>query len=109
MQHGRDYFSHLPLELLAEILSTTSPKDVLAVARCSKFLCNTLANNKSAEFIWRSARKLCKPYPLPDPTPNFTEASYAAFVFDHGNCEVGYKLLNYLYCLDGIAHFYKDL
>lgn len=85
---GRDRFSCLPLELLAEILSSTSSKDVLAVARCSKSLCNILVDNESTEFIWRSARKQCKPYPLRNPTPNFTEASYAAFVFDFGNCEV---------------------
>jgi hypothetical protein len=84
------YLMHLPLELLAEILQDTcSPKDVLAVARCSKYFCTTLVESEaSSNFIWRSVRATCKPEPIPDPTPNFTEASYAAFLFDGGVCEV---------------------
>ena len=82
------YLSKLPFELLAEILQfTTSPKDVLAVSRCSKFFCATLLSPNST-YIWRHARKVCKPRPLPDPIPIFTESSYAAFVFDSGQCEV---------------------
>ncbi|KAH9939554.1 hypothetical protein B0H21DRAFT_35411 [Amylocystis lapponica] len=82
------YLAYMPLEILAEILShTASPKDILALARCSKFFCVTLVNNHSTTFIWRHARAHCKPAGLPDPTPNFTEASYAAFIFDGGECD----------------------
>ena len=78
----------MPFEIVADILQcTSSPKDVLAVARCSKFLCKTLLQT-SSDYIWRNRRKYCKPLPIPNPTPNFTEASYAAFLFDGGVCEV---------------------
>ena len=81
-------FLSLPLELLAEILILTeSPKHVLAVARSCKFLCTTLLE-PSTTFIWRTTRKICKPEALPEPFSTFTEASYAAFAFDGGRCEV---------------------
>jgi hypothetical protein len=81
--------SRMPFELLAEILTyTTSPKDILAVARCSKYFCDTLVRNEASYFIWRRLRAQCIPEPIPDPTPNFTEPSYAAFLFDGGECEV---------------------
>ncbi|KAJ7126137.1 hypothetical protein C8R44DRAFT_781112 [Mycena epipterygia] len=81
------YIFRLPFELIAEILLyTASPKDVLAVARCSKYLCNTLLREESG-FIWRSARMNCTPGPLPDPQAiNLTESAFAALVFDFGNC-----------------------
>lgn len=81
-------FLDLPLELLAEILILTeSPKHILTVARSCKVLCTTLLDPSSA-FIWRTARNICKPEPLPEPFQIFTEASYAAFVFDGGRCEM---------------------
>jgi hypothetical protein len=78
----------LPFELIAEILLyTASPKDVLAVARCSKSLCNTLLREESG-FIWRSVRN-CLPSPLPDPQAiNLSEPAFAALVFDGGECIV---------------------
>ncbi|KAG2355419.1 hypothetical protein BDR07DRAFT_1426303 [Suillus spraguei] len=86
---GQCLFPTLPLELLAEILiQTNSPRDVLSVARTSKFLCLTLVCNPAADFIWRTVRKNCLPHALPDPTPNFSEAAYAAFVYDGGSCDV---------------------
>lgn len=86
---GKCLFPTLPLELLAEILiQTNSPRDVLSVARTSKLLCSTLVCNPAADFIWRTIRKNCLPHPLPDPTPNFSEAAYAAFVYDGGPCDV---------------------
>ncbi len=79
----------LPLELLAEVLSyVPSTRDILAVARTSKHFCAVLSNNKATDFIWRQARARCQPQPIPDPTPDFTEASYAAFLFDSKTCEV---------------------
>ncbi|KAG2118220.1 uncharacterized protein F5147DRAFT_260925 [Suillus discolor] len=85
---GKCLFPTLPLELLAEILiQTNSPRDVLSVARTSKLLCSTLVCNPAADFIWRTVRKNCLPHPLPDPTPNFSEAAYAAFVYDGGPCD----------------------
>lgn len=86
---GRCLFPTLPLELLAEILiQANSPRDVLSVARTSKLLCSTLVCNPAADFIWRTIRKNCLPHALPDPTPNFSEAAYAAFVYDGGSCDV---------------------
>lgn len=77
----------MPFEILAEILLyTTSPRDVLAVARCSKFFCATLLY-PTAVYIWKNARKVCRP-PLPEPLPIYTESSFAALVFDGGECEV---------------------
>ncbi|KAG1794196.1 uncharacterized protein HD556DRAFT_1371547 [Suillus plorans] len=85
---GKCLFPTLPLELLAEILiQTNSPCDVLSVARTSKLLCSTLVCNTAADFIWRTIRKNCLPHALPDPTPNFSEAAYAAFVYDGGPCD----------------------
>lgn len=79
--------TQLPLEILAEILlHTASPRDVLAVARCSKFFCATLVNNASTVYIWKRLR--AKFDNIPDPTPNWTEASYAAFLFDEPVCDV---------------------
>lgn len=87
---GRCHLSRMPFELLAEILvNTTGPQDALTLARCSKFFCATLVTNPSSKFIWRRLRAICKPLPIPDPTPNFTESSFAAFLFDGGSCEVG--------------------
>lgn len=83
----------LPLELVAEVLShASSPRDILALARCSKYFCRTLVNNPGTDFIWKQARARSYPTPIPDPTPNFTEASYAAFLFDKGTCEVSFQL-----------------
>ncbi|KAJ7485374.1 hypothetical protein FB451DRAFT_1229477 [Mycena latifolia] len=81
------YIFSLPFELIAEILLyTASPKDVLAVARCSKYLCNTLLREESG-FIWRSVRMNCTPVPLPDPQAiNLTESAFAALLFDYGDC-----------------------
>jgi hypothetical protein len=86
---GQCHFPTLPLELLAEILiQTNSSRDVLSVARTSKLLCSTLVCNPAADFIWRAVRKNCLPHALPDPTHNFSEAAYAAFVYDGGCCDV---------------------
>jgi len=83
------HLTRIPMELLAEILLyLPSTKCILAVARCSKYFCNTLVNNRSSVFIWRNVRAACKPYAIPNPTPNFTESAYAAFIFDGGECEV---------------------
>jgi hypothetical protein len=83
------HLTRIPMELLAEILLyLPSTKCILAVARCSKYFCDTLVTNKSSVFIWRNVRAACKPYAIPEPTPNFTEPAYAAFIFDGGECEV---------------------
>ncbi|KAJ7728423.1 hypothetical protein DFH07DRAFT_851162 [Mycena maculata] len=81
------YLLSLPFELIAEILIyTASPKDVLAVARCNKYLCTTLLRESSA-FIWRTVRANCSPGPLPDPQAiRLTESAFAALVFDAGDC-----------------------
>lgn len=83
------YMNRIPLELLAEILLyMPSTKSILAMARCSKYFCATLVNNESSVFIWKRVRASSNPQPIPDPTPNFTEPAYAAFIFDGGQCEV---------------------
>ena len=88
------YFdTRLPFELIAEILLfTNSPKTVLALARTSKFLCHTLTGS-NAQYIWRHVRENCLPAPLPQPTPQFTESSFIAFIFDGGKCDVRQFLL----------------
>lgn len=89
--------SRLPVELLAEImLYFTSTKTLLNVARSSKDLCLTLVY-PSFSFIWRSVRQSCC-VPIPDPTPNFTEPTYAAFIFDGGECEICNKATRAMYC-----------
>ncbi|EJD03888.1 uncharacterized protein FOMMEDRAFT_167196 [Fomitiporia mediterranea MF3/22] len=80
---GRDLISILPWELIAEILSTTTSNEVLAMARCSQHFCHSLVTVPRSKAIWIKARNNCS---LPDPTPNFTEPSYAAFVFGGGLC-----------------------
>jgi hypothetical protein len=81
------HLQRMPFELLAMILkNTSSPRDVLAVARCNKYYCATLVESPDSLRIWREVRKNSE---LPKPTPNFTESSYAAFLFDGGECEVG--------------------
>ncbi|KAF9078708.1 hypothetical protein BDP27DRAFT_1281459 [Rhodocollybia butyracea] len=82
------HLTNLPLELLAEILLyTASPKAILSVARCSKFLCLTLLHPRN-QYLWKSSRQNCLPTPLPEPCPQFTEAAFVAFVFDAGPCEI---------------------
>ncbi|KAJ3992895.1 hypothetical protein F5050DRAFT_1578711 [Lentinula boryana] len=82
------YITKLPLELLAEILLyTKSPKDILALTRCSKFFCRTLLHQAN-QYIWRYARQNCLPEALPEPCSRFTESSFAAFVLDAGPCEI---------------------
>ncbi|PIL23445.1 hypothetical protein GSI_14756 [Ganoderma sinense ZZ0214-1] len=82
----------MPLELLAEILSyAQSTREILSLARTSKHFCNILVNNKSTNFIWRQVRAQAYPNRIPDFTANFTEASFAAFLFDSKICEVCQK------------------
>jgi hypothetical protein len=96
----------LPLEILGHILILTgSPRHVLAFARTSKRFCYTLIS-EGAQYIWRQARRglqcsfleatsedsVIVPhfYSPPDPPKQFfSEAAYAAFLFDPGSCDVG--------------------
>jgi len=83
----RCYLGQVPLEILAEILlHTASPREILALSRCSKFFCANLVNNPSTTFIWKQLRS--KFHDIPPPTENWTESSYAAFLFDETTCEV---------------------
>ncbi|KAJ8693663.1 hypothetical protein PTI98_008638 [Pleurotus ostreatus] len=87
----------IPVEVLAEILTLcTSPKDLLAIARCSKYLCSTLVDVRNS-FIWRRVRETMTPEALPDPLPMFPEPAYAAFVFDGGHCAVCQKYVTRSY------------
>ncbi|KXN81672.1 hypothetical protein AN958_03919 [Leucoagaricus sp. SymC.cos] len=100
--------TRLPLELLAEILSFTStPRDLLSVARTCKALCYQLLS-PGAAYIWKNMRdRIGLPDPArfkvpvkskKNPTESFAlrvrvepfvgrEAAYAAFVFDGGWCQ----------------------
>jgi hypothetical protein len=77
----------LPLELLAEALSYLLPIDILALARSSKYFCNTLIGTP-AIFIWKRARAFFSLGSIPDPPPNWTESALAAFLFDDASCAV---------------------
>ncbi|KAL5534167.1 hypothetical protein ACEPAG_628 [Sanghuangporus baumii] len=92
----RDLISTLPWELIAEILSMTTSEEVLALARCSRHFCDSLVINPRSKCIWESARKYCRPE-IPDPTPNFTEPAYAAYIFDGGPCEQCGKYIDAFY------------
>ncbi|KAF7297294.1 hypothetical protein MIND_00962600 [Mycena indigotica] len=80
-------FVNLPFELVAMILVfTQSTKDVLAVARTCKFLCNTLLRPENVS-VWRKARETSHPAPLPDPMrAGLSEPAFAAMLFDMGPC-----------------------
>ncbi|KAI0760220.1 hypothetical protein C8Q74DRAFT_1451228 [Fomes fomentarius] len=92
------FIIRMPVEVLAMILFyVSSPRDVLALARTSKHFCAILVNNKANDFIWRAARAHCHPQPIPDFTPNFTEASFAAFLFDSKTCEVCQRRTKQMY------------
>ncbi|TFK73485.1 hypothetical protein BDN72DRAFT_834612 [Pluteus cervinus] len=81
-------FTKLPYDLIAEILiQTQNPKDVLAVARCSKALCWMLTD-PSARYVWKHTRINCIVASMPAPIERFTESSWAAWIFDGGPCEV---------------------
>ncbi|KDQ59335.1 hypothetical protein JAAARDRAFT_78089 [Jaapia argillacea MUCL 33604] len=84
--------ANIPLELLAEILShVSSTKEILALARTSKYFCHTLVADQTSGFIWRKARENAEPEPIPPPTtPNWVgrESAYAAFLWDGGECEI---------------------
>ncbi|KAI0654549.1 hypothetical protein C8Q70DRAFT_925466 [Cubamyces menziesii] len=85
---SRSWLERLPLELVAEVLSYCSTtRDVLALARTCKHFCAVLVKNPSTDFIWRQVRMRAYPRPMPDPMPGLSEATYAAMVFDAGNCE----------------------
>ncbi|TFK73486.1 hypothetical protein BDN72DRAFT_956488 [Pluteus cervinus] len=82
------HFAKLPYELLAEVLILNGHlKDILAVARCSKYLCMILVDD-SANFIWKKVRKNFVSGPIPGPLEGFRECSWAALLFDTGICEV---------------------
>jgi hypothetical protein len=85
----------LPFEILADIAGYfTTPKELLALARTCRDLCRTLTA-PGAAGVWRAARARCVPAPLPEPTSQFTESAYAAFVFDGGTCDVsGWRALS---------------
>jgi len=65
-----------------------SPKDILALARCSKYFHATLVSNPNSQFIWRNARAIALPEPIPDPLPGMSEPGHASLMFDKGNCEI---------------------
>lgn len=85
---SRDPLTSLPLELLGEILiHTRSTKDILRVTRCSKHFWKTLTA-PSAAFIWKKARVIAFPIPMPDPPSVLSEYAYASMVYGGGKCEV---------------------
>ncbi|KAI0716520.1 hypothetical protein C8Q76DRAFT_724657 [Earliella scabrosa] len=94
----RCYMTLMPLEMVSMILShVPSPRDILALARTSKHFFKVLVNNKETDPIWRDARARCPPCPIPNFTPNFTEASFASLLFDFKTCEVCQKRTKEMY------------
>ena len=91
-----DLLMLLPVEILSQILiHTRSTRDVLAVARCSKYLCVILVDPLNAT-IWSSTRRNSGQglyRGMPDPPSGMTEPAYAAFVFDGGKCQVSVCIL----------------
>lgn len=87
-----DLLMSLPVDIISQILiHTCSTRDVLAVARCSKYLSVMLVDPSNAA-IWSSTRRNTGQNlyrGMPDPPSGMTEPAYAAFVFDGGKCEVG--------------------
>ncbi|KAG8975589.1 hypothetical protein FRC05_005382 [Tulasnella sp. 425] len=81
-----NFLQRLPVEILAEILSYSSLRTVLAVSRSCKWLCTTLTHPDQS-FIWKNARKRLSP-PPPDPPYDITEPAYAAIIYSVGNCPV---------------------
>lgn len=80
------YITRLPTELVSDVLSyVNTPREILNLARTCRFFCAMLTS-RDTTFVWRRARRRAIPSPIPDPTPNFTESSYAAFIFDGGRC-----------------------
>lgn len=103
------FLDRLPLELLAEVLLyMPSTKCVLALARCSKYFCATLVRNEASMYIWKAVRARSKPAAIPDPTPNFTEPAYAAFIFDGGECEVSTRATCPAYIFTRADHCYTS-
>ncbi len=87
-----DLLMLLPVDIISQILiHTCSTRDVLAVARCNKYLSVMLVDPSNAT-IWSSTRRNTGQSlhrGMPDPPSGMTEPAYAAFVFDGGKCEVG--------------------
>ena len=94
--------TRLPFELIAEILLySTSPADILSLARTCKHFRATLVENSVATFIWKRVRARTKP-PVPDPTKlGFSEPQLANFIYGGGNCRVRDPSPFYV----SIAHF----
>ncbi|GAA5869315.1 hypothetical protein JCM16303_000427 [Sporobolomyces ruberrimus] len=73
------FFDLLPFELVSEILSYTTPKDLLEFARTNKHYRSILMSKTRSARIWRLSRKTIG---LPDLTAeDFSEPAYAALVF----------------------------
>ncbi|KAF8637918.1 hypothetical protein AX17_002540 [Amanita inopinata Kibby_2008] len=84
----KDLLKLLPVELLTQVLIYSgSTRHILAVARCSKHLCQILVEPANAH-IWRKTRRQHPICPMPDPPKGLTEPAYAAFVFDGGKCDI---------------------
>lgn len=94
---GQERFAMLPLEMIFEILSFLPIADLLSLTRSCSFFARLLTNNPSTQFVWRDARKRYRPRPIPDPAPNWTEVSYAAFLFGPARCEASLFLFFFYY------------
>lgn len=81
------FLQSIPTEMLAETLAYTTPIDLLALARTSKYLCNTLVDPSNV-YMWRRARKQVDPAPVPDPPARWKEPAYASWLFDPRSCKV---------------------
>jgi len=101
---GQERFAMLPLEMIFEILSFLPIADLLSLTRSCSFFARLLTNNPSTQFVWRDARKRYRPRPIPDPAPNWTEVSYAAFLFGPARCEASLFLFFFITSVIFISH-----
>jgi len=69
-----------------KILSYLFPRDLLALARSCKQFFQILVD-PTASLLWRRARARFE-HPVPEPSSNWSEWAYAAFIFDSGECDI---------------------
>ncbi|RXW23703.1 hypothetical protein EST38_g2171 [Candolleomyces aberdarensis] len=71
----------MPLDVLFEIFSHLSPRDLLNLARTSKMLKKTMLDPET-NIVWKTVRAV---YGAPEPAIGFSEPKWAAILFE-SNC-----------------------
>ncbi|GAA5946706.1 hypothetical protein JCM3765_000355 [Sporobolomyces pararoseus] len=79
VEKKQDPLERLPFELVSEILSHTTPKDLLSFSRTNKHYRSILMSKARSNQIWKTSRRNVG---LPDLTAgDFSEPAYAALIF----------------------------